>query len=114
MLNQIITNHMLEEKKKHIDDLIKHHRVVLFMKGSKELAQCGFSAKVCQILAELDVDFTTQDVLQDPTLRQAIKEYSDWPTLPQLYVNGQFIGGCDIVMQMHENGDLKTVLSASK
>jgi monothiol glutaredoxin len=86
--------------------------VVLFMKGTPVFPQCGFSAAVVQILSQTGVKFKAFDVLQDPDLRNGIKEFSNWPTIPQLYVKGEFVGGCDIVREMHEAGELKTLLMA--
>jgi monothiol glutaredoxin len=83
--------------------------VVLFMKGSPVFPQCGFSAAVVQILSQLGVKFKGIDVLSDPEVRQGIKDFSNWPTIPQLYVKGEFIGGCDIVREMYETGELKEV-----
>ncbi len=85
--------------------------VVLFMKGTPVFPQCGFSAAVVQILTHLGVKFKGIDVLTDPEIRQGIKEYSSWPTIPQLYVKGEFIGGCDIIREMFETGELKDLLS---
>jgi monothiol glutaredoxin len=85
--------------------------VVLFMKGTPVFPQCGFSAAVVQILSETGVKFKAFDVLQDPELRQAIKDFSNWPTIPQLYVKGEFVGGCDIIREMYENDELKPFLS---
>ena len=85
--------------------------VVLFMKGTPVFPQCGFSAAVVQILSHLGVKFKGIDVLTDPSVRQGIKEFSNWPTIPQLYVNGEFIGGCDIVTEMFQSGELATLLS---
>ena len=85
--------------------------VVLFMKGSPVFPQCGFSAAVVGVLSHLGVRFKGVDVLQDPALRQGIKEYSSWPTIPQLYVKGEFVGGCDIVREMYETGELEQVLT---
>ena len=90
---------------------ISENRVVLFMKGNKMAPQCGFSGQVVQILNHLEVEYETRDILQDEVLRQAIKEYSDWPTLPQLYVNQEFVGGCDIIMELFQSGELKTIVS---
>ncbi|HLB80746.1 MAG TPA: Grx4 family monothiol glutaredoxin [Dongiaceae bacterium] len=84
--------------------------VVLYMKGSPVFPQCGFSAAVVQVLTELGVKFKGIDVLTDPSLRQGIKEFSQWPTVPQLYVKGEFVGGCDIVREMHETGELRELL----
>ena len=90
---------------------IETHPVILYMKGSKVMPMCGFSAQVVNILTELGVDFETRDVLQDDELRSSIKLFSNWPTLPQLYINGEFIGGCDIVTQLFEQGELKKLLT---
>ncbi|MDE2227837.1 MAG: Grx4 family monothiol glutaredoxin [Alphaproteobacteria bacterium] len=85
--------------------------VVLFMKGTPVFPQCGFSARVVQILTQMGVKFKGVDVLADPAIRQGVKEFSNWPTIPQLYVKGEFVGGCDIVSEMYENGELKQVLA---
>jgi monothiol glutaredoxin len=95
-----------------IDELVKGHRVVLFMKGSAQFPMCGFSGRAVQILKACGVDeLTTVDVLQDPEIRQGIKEYANWPTIPQLYVDGEFVGGSDIMMEMYENGELQQMLA---
>jgi len=99
------------EKKHEIKNDIEANKIILYMKGNKMAPQCGFSAQVVQILNHLNVEFETRDILQDEMLRQAIKEYSDWPTLPQLYVNKEFIGGCDIITELYQNGELKTIVS---
>ena len=87
--------------------------VVLYMKGTPVFPQCGFSAAVVQILTELGVKFKGVDVLTDPEIRQGIKEYSSWPTIPQLYVKGEFVGGCDIIREMAETGELKQLLETN-
>ncbi|NWU95960.1 GLRX5 protein, partial [Upupa epops] len=90
-----------------VERLVRAHPVVVFMKGSPAQPQCGFSNAVVQILRLHGVeDYRAHDVLQDPDLRQGIKDYSNWPTIPQVYLNGEFVGGCDILLQMHQNGDL--------
>ncbi len=86
--------------------------VVLFMKGTPMFPQCGFSAAVAQALTEMGVKFKGVDVLSDPSIREGIKEFSDWPTIPQLYVKGEFVGGCDIVREMHGNGELQQLLES--
>jgi len=86
---------------------IKSNDVVLFMKGTPVFPQCGFSAAVVQILTEVGVKFKSFDVLKDAELRQGVKEFSNWPTIPQLYVKGEFVGGCDIIREMHENNELE-------
>ncbi|MGB1931139.1 MAG: Grx4 family monothiol glutaredoxin [Mariniblastus sp.] len=93
-----------------IQNDIDTNRFMLFMKGNAQFPMCGFSSKVVDILNHLNVEFATADVLQDMELRQAIKEFSDWPTLPQLYVDGKFVGGCDIVMEMFESGELQKLV----
>jgi len=100
----------MEDIIKKIESHVSNNKVILFMKGTKEMPQCGFSAKVVQILNSHGVDFETVDVLADPEIRQGIKEYSQWPTLPQLFVDGKFIGGCDICVEMEETGELGPIL----
>jgi monothiol glutaredoxin len=102
---------MLEEAvRTKLEDTIKKNRVVLFMKGNKHFPQCGFSAQVVGILKELGAPFETVNVLQDPAVRDGIKEYSSWPTIPQLYVEGEFVGGCDIVKELYATGELQKKL----
>jgi monothiol glutaredoxin len=95
---------------KSIENDIQNNEIMLYMKGSKEAPQCGFSAQVVHILTDLGVEFETRDILQDPVLREAIKQFSDWPTLPQLYIKGEFIGGCDIVSELYQNGELRNII----
>ncbi len=90
---------------------IDENPVVLFMKGTPMFPQCGFSAAVVQVLTQLGVKFKGIDVLTDPSLREGIKQFSNWPTIPQLYVKGEFVGGCDIVREMYQSGELQTMLS---
>jgi len=90
---------------------IENNDVVLFMKGSPVFPQCGFSSAGVQVLSHLEVKFKGIDVLQDPGLRQGVKEFSNWPTIPQLYVKGEFVGGCDIVREMAESGELETFMA---
>jgi monothiol glutaredoxin len=103
---------MNPETRERIASLIDAHPVLVFMKGTKHFPQCGFSATVVEILRRSGVEFETVNVLADPEIREGIKEYASWPTIPQLYVRGQFIGGCDIVREMHESGELSSVLGA--
>ncbi|MGE3974246.1 MAG: Grx4 family monothiol glutaredoxin [Bdellovibrionales bacterium] len=98
--------------KERIEQLLNQNRVVLFMKGSPEQPQCGFSARATAILQDLQVPFTSVDVIADPEIRQGIKEYGNWPTIPQLYVNKELIGGSDIMMEMYENGELEQALKS--
>src|SRR3954469_22002481 len=93
-----------------IDEIVKSNDVVLFMKGTALSPQCGFSSRAIAILDHLGVGYETVDVLQDPEIRQGIKAYSDWPTIPQLYVKGEFVGGSDIMMEMYEAGELQQLL----
>ncbi len=95
-----------------IGQLVKSNDVVLFMKGSVLFPQCGFSSRAVAILDRLGVTYETVDVLQDQDIRQGIKEYSDWPTIPQLYVKGEFVGGSDIMMEMFESGELQQMLAS--
>lgn len=99
-----------EIRLKEIELKIANNPVCLFLKGSKEMPQCGFSAKVVHILDALKVEYTAYDVLEDLYLREDIKEYSNWPTLPQLYIKQEFIGGCDIVMELFETGELQKLI----
>jgi monothiol glutaredoxin len=99
--------------KQRIDDLVKQHRVLLFMKGDRSFPQCGFSATVVQILDRLIPDYETVDVLSDPAIRDGIKAYSSWPTIPQLYIDGEFQGGCDIVRELYASGELKDKLAGA-
>ncbi|MGA1314099.1 MAG: Grx4 family monothiol glutaredoxin [Pelagibacteraceae bacterium] len=100
--------------KNEIKKLIDNNDVCLFMKGVPDAPQCGFSMTVSNILKHLNVNFKGVNVLDDQNLRQGIKEYSDWPTIPQLYIKGEFIGGCDIVKEMFESGELKSLLENKK
>ncbi|MDX2082464.1 MAG: Grx4 family monothiol glutaredoxin [Rickettsiales bacterium] len=95
-----------------IQETVSNNNIVLYMKGTKDLPQCGFSATVSQLLKNLGADFLDVDVLRDAEIRQAIKDFSDWPTIPQLYIKGEFIGGCDIVKEMFQSGELATLLKA--
>ena len=101
----------VDDAQARISEAIKLHRIVLFMKVSPSVPQCGFSAAIVQVLVHYGVPFHAIDVLADPPMRQAIKTFSDWPTIPQLYVDGAFIGGCDIVLEMHKTGELAEALS---
>ncbi|HEX2561797.1 Grx4 family monothiol glutaredoxin [Phenylobacterium sp.] len=105
-----MTDTVATSAKDFIAKTVQDNQVVLFMKGVPEQPRCGFSAVVVQILDHLGVDFVGVDVLQDEELRQGIKEYTDWPTIPQLYVKGEFLGGADIVREMFQSGELKTTL----
>ena len=100
------------ELSKQIEDLIKSNDVVLFMKGNKDMPRCGFSNFVVNVLTELNITFKDIDVLQDPELREGIKQFSEWPTIPQLYIKGEFIGGCDITKEMFESGELLSLLKS--
>ena len=103
----------MDDIHQQIDDIVKGHRVVLFMKGTAQFPQCGFSGRAVQILKACGVEprsLATVNVLDDPEVRQGIKEYSNWPTIPQLYVKGEFIGGSDIMMEMYESGELQQLL----
>jgi monothiol glutaredoxin len=97
---------MDEALQQRIDIMVKSNKVFLFMKGNPVAPQCGFSAKVVEILSKYTQDFGSFDVLSDETVREGVKEYSDWPTIPQLYINQKFVGGCDITMEMDQSGEL--------
>ena len=101
----------MTDAKTEIEQTVKNHDVVLFMKGTPSFPQCGFSSQVVQILQHSGVDFAGVNVLEDEGVRNGIKEFSDWPTIPQLYVKGEFVGGCDIVREMFESGELKTLFA---
>src|SRR6476620_2694421 len=103
---------MTDETRQRIDGLVKANDIVLFMKGTALFPQCGFSSRAVAILDHLGAPFETVDVLQDPELRAGIKDYSDWPTVPQLYVKGEFVGGSDIMMEMFESGELQALVRA--
>ena len=102
---------MNETIKRRINDLIEKNEVCLFMKGTPDVPQCGFSLAVANVLKHLNVNFKGINVLEDNNIREGIKEFSDWPTIPQLYINKKFIGGCDIIKEMFEKGDLQKILS---
>jgi monothiol glutaredoxin len=100
----------MTDASQRIDEIVKKDDIVLFMKGTALFPQCGFSSRAVAILDHLGVPFETVDVLQDPEIRQGVKEYSDWPTVPQLYVKGEFVGGSDIMMEMFQAGELQQLL----
>ncbi len=102
----------MSEANDRIADIVKSNDVVLFMKGTPLFPQCGFSSRAVAILDRVGVRYEPVDVLQDPEIRQGIKEYSDWPTIPQLYVKGEFVGGSDIMMEMFESGELQELVAA--
>jgi monothiol glutaredoxin len=105
----------MSDAQQRIDELVKSNEVLLFMKGNANFPQCGFSGRAIEILKACGVDhktLKTVNVLEDPEIRAGIKDYSNWPTIPQLYVKGEFIGGSDIMMEMYENGELQQALAA--
>ena len=102
----------MSDAQDRIADIVKQNDVVLFMKGTALFPQCGFSSRAIAILDRLGSQYETVDVLQDPEIRQGIKEFSEWPTIPQLYVKGEFVGGSDIMMEMFESGELQQLLVA--
>lgn len=101
------------ELRGRLDELVKTHKIVLFMKGNKQFPQCGFSARVVQLLNQAGAKYETVNVLADGDVREGIKEYSDWPTIPQLYIDGEFQGGCDIVIDMAASGELAKKVSVA-
>ena len=105
---------MNEKIKSKIDEIVKATDVCLFMKGTPDVPQCGFSLAVSNVLKHLEVNFKGINVLEDPDIRSGIKEYSDWPTIPQLYVKGEFVGGCDIIKEMFEKGELQNKFKEQK
>ena len=104
----------LTDAKTQIDETVKANTVVLFMKGTKSMPQCGFSSRVAGVLNYMGVDYQDVNVLADDAVRQGIKDYSDWPTIPQLYVNGEFVGGCDIITEMTLSGELDKLFDDSE
>ena len=104
---------MTPELKTRIDELVQNNKILVFMKGSKLMPQCGFSNNAVQILNSLGVPFETVDVLEDYEIRQGIKEYSNWPTIPQVYVNGEFIGGSDVLIELYQGGELEPMLQTA-
>lgn len=104
---------MTPEAKQRIDELVQNNKIMVFMKGTKLMPQCGFSNNVVQILNMLAVPFETFDILADPEIRQGIKEYSSWPTIPQVYVNGEFVGGSDILIELYQKGELQQMVEVA-
>ena len=104
---------MTPELKDRIDKLVQDNKVLIFMKGSKLMPQCGFSNNVVQIFNTLGVPFATIDVLEDMEIRQGIKEYSNWPTIPQIYLNGEFVGGSDIAIELYQSGELQQMVEVA-
>jgi monothiol glutaredoxin len=107
-----VTDTQASPVSERLDALVKGNDIVLFMKGTPLFPQCGFSSRAIAILEHLGANYETVDVLADQEVRQGIKQYSDWPTIPQLYVKGEFVGGSDIMMEMFESGELKSLIEA--
>jgi len=97
-----------------IEGQINNNKIMIYMKGTPNAPQCGFSAATVQVFKSLGYPFESADILQDPELRQGIKEFSNWPTIPQVYIGGEFVGGCDIVMEMHNRGELEPLVKAAQ
>ncbi|MCC0178272.1 Grx4 family monothiol glutaredoxin [Waterburya agarophytonicola K14] len=104
---------MTPEVKARIESLLQENKIMVFMKGSKLMPQCGFSNNVVQILNTLGVPFETLDILADPEIRQGIKEYSNWPTIPQIYIDGEFVGGSDIAIELYQSGELQQMVEVA-
>jgi monothiol glutaredoxin len=104
---------MTPELQERIDNLVNQNKIMVFMKGSKLMPQCGFSNNVVQILNMLAVPYETVDVLSDYDIRNGIKEYSSWPTIPQVYINGQFVGGSDILIELYQKGELQQMVEVA-
>jgi monothiol glutaredoxin len=104
---------MTPELQQRIEQTVSSHKIVVFMKGSKLMPQCGFSNNVVQILNVLGVPYETVDVLQDPEIREGIKEYSQWATIPQIYINGEFVGGSDIAIELYQSGELQQMVEVA-
>jgi monothiol glutaredoxin len=105
---------MNPEVQKRIAEDIKKHKVLMYVKGSKGMPMCGFSKRVMDIFEDLGVNFETRDVLSDPEIREGVKEFTQWPTIPQIFINGEFVGGCDIVTDLYTSGELKKMVEAAK
>ncbi len=105
---------MADDVNPTIEDQVKKSNILVFMKGNPQFPQCGFSANTVGILQSYGVPFDTVDVLADPAVRKGVKEYSNWPTIPQIYIKGKFIGGCDILNQLHEKGELAPLLESAQ
>ena len=101
---------MADDVIERIQNAVNNNKIMIFMKGTPTFPQCGFSAATVQVFEEMGVPFQTADVLSDPELRDAIKRYSNWPTIPQVYINGKFVGGCDIVRELYESGELEPMV----
>jgi monothiol glutaredoxin len=104
---------MTPELQSRIDEVVKSNKIVVFMKGSKLMPQCGFSNNTVQILNSLGAPYETVDVLQDADIRQGIKEYSNWPTIPQVYINGEFVGGSDVLIELYQQGELQQMVEVA-
>nr|WP_044196491.1 Grx4 family monothiol glutaredoxin [Oscillatoria acuminata] len=104
---------MTPELKERLDNIVKRNKITVFMKGTKLMPQCGFSNNVVQILNTLGVPYETVNVLDDYEIRQGIKEYSNWPTIPQVYVNGEFVGGSDILIELYQSGELQQMVEVA-
>lgn len=104
---------MTQDAQAQIDSIVKNNKIIVFMKGSKLMPMCGFSNNVVQILNSLGVPFETVDVLENPEIRQGIKEYSNWPTIPQVYINGEFVGGSDIMIELYQKGELQQMVEVA-
>lgn len=104
---------MTPETKEKIDNLVQQNKIMVFMKGSKLMPMCGFSNNVVQIINTLAVPYETYDILEDAEVRQGIKEYSDWPTIPQVYINAEFVGGSDILIELYQKGELQQMVEVA-
>ena len=103
---------MSKETLQEIDQKVKNNRVVVFMKGTPEAPMCGFSNQVCQVLRMVGAEFVGVDVIGNPEYRETVKEYTNWPTIPQIFIDGKFVGGCDIITELYESGELETMIKA--
>jgi monothiol glutaredoxin len=104
---------MAQDVTERIQSAISNNKIMIFMKGTASFPQCGFSAATVEVFEQLGVPFQTADVLSDPELRDGIKRYSNWPTIPQVFIGGKFVGGCDIVRELYENGELKSIVDSA-
>ncbi|MFM8314275.1 MAG: Grx4 family monothiol glutaredoxin [Deltaproteobacteria bacterium] len=105
---------MSTDVQKKIAEDVKSHKIIMYVKGHKGMPMCGFSKRVMDIFMDLGVDFETRDVLSDPEIREGVKQFTQWPTIPQIFINGEFVGGCDIVTDLYVSGELKKMVEATK
>jgi monothiol glutaredoxin len=104
---------MANDVRSQIEEMVKKNKVLIYMKGTPTFPMCGFSATTIQIFDSIGLPYETVDVLENPDIREGVKQYSSWPTIPQVYINGEFVGGCDIIREMHSSGDLESLVRST-